>query len=342
MTTWASSSPYRAVGIYIGGPAQACAQPNLTAGWVGGRAAEGWSFLPIYVGPQAAIGSLLISADGPTAVQQGRNGRRSTRRPWLPAGRGALQRRRELHLRHLPRPGARLPVRLDLRAAQRRLPLRCLCRRGQRRAGSGRPLHGRLLPVSGRHLVGGLELPPRRLRRGHGPAGAVLLGSRAEGAPVLRWHQRDLRRRHPQRRRQRDGRQLGGDRRSDDARAAAEPRPESDQREHHTDHAGRRQPGRLPEDRFGYRPGDMGQQHPGQPGHLRADAVRRQPGRVPGGRRRALGQRHPGQPGRQARRFRTTATSSSTAPMAPPCGPPRAARAGGGGTSPVTTGSTAP
>ncbi|MDH6132975.1 hypothetical protein P3T37_002369 [Kitasatospora sp. MAA4] len=73
MDNWAANSPYRAVGIYIGGPAQACAQPNLTADWVGGRAAEGWSFMPIYVGPQASVGSVLISADGATAVQQGRD-----------------------------------------------------------------------------------------------------------------------------------------------------------------------------------------------------------------------------------------------------------------------------
>ena len=53
MSAWKTSSPYGAVGVYIGGPEQACAQPNLTANWVSQQAAAGWHFLPIYVGVQA-------------------------------------------------------------------------------------------------------------------------------------------------------------------------------------------------------------------------------------------------------------------------------------------------
>jgi hypothetical protein len=53
MSAWKTSSPYGAVGIYIGGPERACAQPNLTASWVSQQAAAGWHFLPIYVGVQA-------------------------------------------------------------------------------------------------------------------------------------------------------------------------------------------------------------------------------------------------------------------------------------------------
>jgi hypothetical protein len=53
MSAWLSHSPYRAVGIYIGGADRACAQPNLTAAWVSQQAAQGWHFIPIYVGPQA-------------------------------------------------------------------------------------------------------------------------------------------------------------------------------------------------------------------------------------------------------------------------------------------------
>ncbi len=52
MAAWASS-PYRAVGIYIGGANRACSQPNLTTSWVGEQVAEGWSLIPIYVGLQA-------------------------------------------------------------------------------------------------------------------------------------------------------------------------------------------------------------------------------------------------------------------------------------------------
>lgn len=71
MSAWVGGSPYKTVGVYIGGPEQACAQPNLTADWVGARAAEGWSFQPIYVGRQAAIGAQRIAADAATARQQG-------------------------------------------------------------------------------------------------------------------------------------------------------------------------------------------------------------------------------------------------------------------------------
>jgi hypothetical protein len=58
MQAWISHSPYRAVGIYIGGSDRACAQPNLTAGWVSQQAAAGWRFIPLYVGPQAEWGQL--------------------------------------------------------------------------------------------------------------------------------------------------------------------------------------------------------------------------------------------------------------------------------------------
>ncbi|MFF7637460.1 glycoside hydrolase domain-containing protein [Kitasatospora sp. NPDC008050] len=72
MTAWSGgASPYQAIGISIGGASQACAQPNLSAAWVSGRAAEGWSFLPLYSGEQAQIGPAVISADLPTATGQG-------------------------------------------------------------------------------------------------------------------------------------------------------------------------------------------------------------------------------------------------------------------------------
>jgi hypothetical protein len=58
MRAWRRSSPYRAVGIYIGGSDRACDQRNLTAGWVRREAAAGWRFLPMYAGPQASFGQL--------------------------------------------------------------------------------------------------------------------------------------------------------------------------------------------------------------------------------------------------------------------------------------------
>ncbi|MET7302774.1 FG-GAP-like repeat-containing protein [Embleya sp. NPDC005575] len=67
MSKWLAS-PYRAVGIYVGGPLRACQQPNLTADWVDRQAAAGWSFLPIYVGLQAnVIDSATAQAQGRTA-----------------------------------------------------------------------------------------------------------------------------------------------------------------------------------------------------------------------------------------------------------------------------------
>jgi hypothetical protein len=56
MAAWAAS-PYRAIGVYVGGANRACAQPNLTATWVGEQVAEGWHLIPTYVGLQAPTSS---------------------------------------------------------------------------------------------------------------------------------------------------------------------------------------------------------------------------------------------------------------------------------------------
>ncbi len=58
MSAWRRYSPYRAVGIYIGGSDRACDQANLTPGWVRHEAATGWRFFPMYAGPQASFGQL--------------------------------------------------------------------------------------------------------------------------------------------------------------------------------------------------------------------------------------------------------------------------------------------
>ena len=52
MRSWLSS-PYRAVGVYIGGVNRACSQPNLTPGWVDQQTEAGWALIPTYVGLQA-------------------------------------------------------------------------------------------------------------------------------------------------------------------------------------------------------------------------------------------------------------------------------------------------
>jgi hypothetical protein len=58
MRAWRLHSPYAAIGIYIGGSDAACSQPNLTPAWLRRVAAQGWHFIPLYVGPQAAFGEL--------------------------------------------------------------------------------------------------------------------------------------------------------------------------------------------------------------------------------------------------------------------------------------------
>jgi hypothetical protein len=67
MSAW-KSSPYRAVGIYIGGANRACSQPNLTASWVSARSKAGWHFLPTYLGPQADSGQLSAPASQAVAA----------------------------------------------------------------------------------------------------------------------------------------------------------------------------------------------------------------------------------------------------------------------------------
>jgi hypothetical protein len=52
LAAW-SASPYRAVGVYIGGENKACSQPSLTRGWVSAETAAGWHLIPTFVGLQA-------------------------------------------------------------------------------------------------------------------------------------------------------------------------------------------------------------------------------------------------------------------------------------------------
>jgi hypothetical protein len=56
MAAWLGS-PYRAVGIYVGGTNMGCAQPNLSAAWVSRESAAGWHLIPTSVGLQAPSNS---------------------------------------------------------------------------------------------------------------------------------------------------------------------------------------------------------------------------------------------------------------------------------------------
>jgi Rv2525c-like, glycoside hydrolase-like domain len=71
-----SASPYRAVGVYIGGVNRACKQSNLTPTWVQTTVGLGWSLLPLYVGLQAPCvsqsGLSKIAKNTTTAATQGR------------------------------------------------------------------------------------------------------------------------------------------------------------------------------------------------------------------------------------------------------------------------------
>jgi hypothetical protein len=62
MAAWRSGSPYRAIGIYIGGHDRACDQPNLTTSWISDEAAAGWHYIPLWVGPQANNNELTSPA----------------------------------------------------------------------------------------------------------------------------------------------------------------------------------------------------------------------------------------------------------------------------------------
>jgi hypothetical protein len=58
MSAVTSGSPFRGIGVYIGGSAAACkpgngSNPNLTTGWISTVEGWGWRLIPIYVGNQA-------------------------------------------------------------------------------------------------------------------------------------------------------------------------------------------------------------------------------------------------------------------------------------------------
>jgi hypothetical protein len=67
MKAW-RASPYRAVGIYIGGVNRACAQANLTSAWTRTILSEGWHYFPFYVGLQASC----VAAFGDATISPGR------------------------------------------------------------------------------------------------------------------------------------------------------------------------------------------------------------------------------------------------------------------------------
>ena len=73
MQTWAASSPYKVVNLYIGGSSRLCSNAALTAAYLKQLSAQGWKFIPTWVGPQAPCTGYLtrMSSDATTAYNQG-------------------------------------------------------------------------------------------------------------------------------------------------------------------------------------------------------------------------------------------------------------------------------
>ena len=57
MTKWLAS-PYRVIGTYLGGMNWACGYGNFSASWVSHTAAQGWRFVPLWVGRQAPCSTI--------------------------------------------------------------------------------------------------------------------------------------------------------------------------------------------------------------------------------------------------------------------------------------------
>lgn len=72
MSAWLSS-PYRAVGIYIGGANRACGDGNLSSDWINNVTSSGWNLMPIYVGLQAPCANQggLATIDSSQAFSEG-------------------------------------------------------------------------------------------------------------------------------------------------------------------------------------------------------------------------------------------------------------------------------
>jgi uncharacterized protein YraI len=70
VTAW-NASPYRALGVYIGGIDRHCSQPELTAAWVSAVSSMRWRLIPIYKGLQAPCGTADHKINAATAGSQG-------------------------------------------------------------------------------------------------------------------------------------------------------------------------------------------------------------------------------------------------------------------------------
>jgi hypothetical protein len=74
MTAWLAS-PYRITGTYLGGANWACGYGNFSADWISAVTAQGWRFIPIWVGRQAPCFAHkgVVKITHGQAYQQGRD-----------------------------------------------------------------------------------------------------------------------------------------------------------------------------------------------------------------------------------------------------------------------------
>ena len=127
LTAWLAS-PYRAVGIYIGGVNRTCANTELTPTWTAAALGAGWSLIPTYVGLQAPCITDGTRATSPRRTRRARASRPPTTRS---RARGARPPRRAARSTSTWRPtrsttprargGAGVRHRLGRRAARPRL-----------------------------------------------------------------------------------------------------------------------------------------------------------------------------------------------------------------------------
>jgi hypothetical protein len=73
MSAWRAHSPCRAIGIYLGGSDEACAQPNLTRSWLATQAAQGRHFMPVHP-PTTTSPCSCSGAHGQARGSRGRGG----------------------------------------------------------------------------------------------------------------------------------------------------------------------------------------------------------------------------------------------------------------------------
>ncbi len=74
LEVWFAHSPYRTINLYIGGVNRACDNVRLTPNYVDALAVQGWTFIPTWVGPQAACWGypgVKMSYDPAVAYEQG-------------------------------------------------------------------------------------------------------------------------------------------------------------------------------------------------------------------------------------------------------------------------------